>query len=206
MQPGENLLDSTVLITVQMFIWRLLFIVPISVIMHIVCFILFTALLYRCCIGVVASQDQQCFVFMSDDSSCPESWHYWGNSCYRVTETIFTWFKARDECRKLGGVLGVPSSNQEREFIAQLIPTDGMVWIDCNDLEVEGRWKCREGNVEIAYRNWDDGEPNSDTDENCVALTKRWGSKGKWHDVKCDKPIPPLCKMAVRPVLHVWQL
>ena len=84
--------------------------------MYFVFFISFTALLESCCFGEVASQDQQCSTFMSDDSSCPESWHYWGISCYRVTEKTFTWADAKDECRNLGGVLGVPSSDQENEL------------------------------------------------------------------------------------------
>ncbi|XP_071801391.1 uncharacterized protein [Asterias amurensis] len=125
-----------------------------------------------CCFGVVAARDQQCDTFIYENSSCPESWHYWGNSCYNISETTFTWADAKDECRNLGGVLGVPSSDPEHEFIAQLIPTGGTVWLDCTDidvggtgsaerdefgltdLEVEGTLNCRESNVEVAHRNW----------------------------------------------------
>ena len=87
--------------------------------MYAVFLVSFTALLESSCIGVVASQDQQCYTFMYDDSSCPESWHYWGNSCNMITETRFTWSGAKDECRNLGGVLAAPSSDQENEFIVQ---------------------------------------------------------------------------------------
>ena len=55
-----------------------------------------------------------------------------------ITETRFTWADAKDECRNLGGVLGVPSSDPEHEFIAQLIPTGGTVWLDCTDIDVGG--------------------------------------------------------------------
>ncbi|XP_071801392.1 perlucin-like protein [Asterias amurensis] len=140
---------------------------------------------------------------MYDDSSCPESWHYWGTSCYRITEATFTWADAKDECRKLGGVLGVPSSDQENDFTVQLIPLGGAVWIDCNDLDVEGKWKCREGNVEVAYRNWCSGEPNNEDDEECAVLANGWRSERKWHDVKCSRAERALCKIAGRPVLHV---
>ncbi|XP_033635552.1 perlucin-like protein [Asterias rubens] len=143
--------------------------------MNLAFFVSFTALLGSCLFGLVATKDEQCSTFMSDDSSCPESWHYWGNSCYRVTEKTFTWADAKDECRNLGGVLGVPSSDQENEFTVQLIPLDQAVWLDCNDQDVEGRWKCREGNVEVAYRNWFSGEPNNlDGDEDCAVLTNGW--------------------------------
>ena len=65
-----------------------------------------------------------------------------------ITETRFTWSGAKDECRNLGGVLAAPSSDQENDFIAQVVSADWM-WIDCNDLKVEGKLKCREGNVEV---------------------------------------------------------
>ena len=172
--------------------------------MYRVLFVFLAALPDNCCFGVVASTDQECSAFIrSDDSSCPESWHYWGNSCYNITETKFTWADARDECKNLGGVLGVPSSDQENDFTVQLIPLDGAVWIDCNDLDVEGKWKCREGNVEVAYRNWCSGEPNNEDDEDCAVLANGWRNKREWHDVKCSRAESALCKMAGRPVLHV---
>ena len=87
---------------------------------NVVLLVTFTALLDSYCIRVVKSQDQ----------------HYWGISCYKISETKFTWSDARDECKNLGCVLAVPSSDQENEFAAQL--SDGVVWIDCNDQEVGG--------------------------------------------------------------------
>ncbi|XP_033635551.1 alpha-N-acetylgalactosamine-specific lectin-like [Asterias rubens] len=141
---------------------------------------------------------------MYENPSCPESWHYWGNSCYMITETTFTWADAKDECRNLGGVLGVPSSDQENEFILQLVKHKEPVWLDCNDQEVEGNWKCREGNVEVAYRNWYSTEPNNqEGDEDCAALNKGLGNENQWHDGSCSREERALCKMADRPLLHV---
>ncbi|XP_071801390.1 perlucin-like protein [Asterias amurensis] len=177
---------------------------PISVNMYCVFFtFVCTALLDSCCFGVVASRYEQCYTFMYENRSCPEHWHYWGISCYKITEMRFTWADARDECRNLGGVLGVPSSDPEHEFIAQLIPTGGTVWLDCNDIYVEGNWKCREGNVEVAYRNWYFTEPNNKGDEDCAALNNGYGNESQWHDVSCSREERALCKMADRPLLHV---
>ena len=171
--------------------------------MYVVFLVSLTELLFSCYFGVVASQDQQCSTSMSDgDSSCPESWHYWGNSCYVVTETRFTWSDAKRECRNLGGVLGVPSSDQENYFIVNFMPEDSIVWLDCNDLEVEGRWKCREGKVEVAYRNWYDGEPNNQEGEDCAVLATKYAHNRNW-DVSCSRLERALCKIVGRPVLHV---
>ena len=108
---------------------------------------------------------------------------------------------AKDECRNLGGVLGVPSSDQENEFIVTLIPKDENVWLNCNDLDVEGNWKCREGKVEVAYRNWDAGQPD-EYDEDCVAHFTL-GNYNGWHDVDCNSKYVAVCKLAFRPVLRV---
>ncbi|XP_071796384.1 perlucin-like [Asterias amurensis] len=159
------------------------------------------ALLESYCFKVVASQYQQCSTFMSDDPSCPESWHQWGNSCYRVIESRVSLSEARDRCRQLGGVLPVPSSSQEDAFIYTLIPKGELVWLDCNDLELEGRWKCKEGNVEVSYRNWDTGEPNRHN-EHCAVYSGKASHNG-WHDVECNRQEMVICKMAFRPVLHV---
>ena len=173
-----------------------------SINMYVKLLVWLTVLLDSCCFGVVASVDQRCYTFAYNDSSCPESWHYWGNSCYKITEMIFSWEDAKDECRNLGGVLATPSSDQENEFITQLLAV-GMVWIDCNDKDVEGIWECREGNAEVAYRNWYDGEPNNDGDEDC-AVVSIWNNKRQWHDLSCiHRSERAVCKMAGRPVLHV---
>ena len=169
--------------------------------MYVLLLVTFTALLDSSCIRAVVSQDQQCSTFMRDDSTCPESWHYWGISCYKITEAAFTWADAKEECRNLGGVLAALSSNQENEFIAQVVSAD-WIWIDCNDLEVEGIWKCREGNVEVAYINWYSGEPNNAfVGEDCAVIAT-WGNQ-QWHDASCSRKEKAICKMAGRPVLHV---
>ena len=175
----------------------------VSIMLCFVTLIFSTVLLNTSVYGVVASQDQQCFTFMYDDSSCPESWHYWGISCYKITERAFTWSDAKDKCISLGGVLAAPSSDQENEFIVELIPT-GWLWIDCTDLEAEGLWKCREGNVEVSYRNWYSGEPNNKADdEDCAVLLDTLIGRRQWLDVSCNLVKRAICKMTGVPVLHV---
>ena len=84
----------------------------------------------------------------------------------------------------------------------QLIPT-GWLWIDCTDLEIEGRWKCREGNVEVSYRNWYYGEPNNAADAEDCAVLDTWDRRRQWHDVSCNRVERAICKIAGRPVLQL---
>ena len=133
---------------------------------------------------VKAVQSQVCYTFVD---SCPASWHHWGNSCYRLTDSSFHWSSARDECIKLGGILAVPRSLEENDLIVTLIPDGKNAWIDCNDLETEGIWECREGNMEVTYRNWDDGQPNNNQ-QHCAYISRYWGSQHQWHDIAlCHK-------------------
>ena len=166
--------------------------------------ILASALLDSCYFKRVASQETQCFTFMSHHSSCPESWHHWGDSCYRITDSNVLWSNAGDECGKLDGVLAAPSSSQENNVILDLIENNEEVWIDCNDLEVEGTWECKEGNVEVSYRNGGDGEPNNYLgNEHCALISKMYGNRRQWLDGTCDMRYSAVCKVPRKPILHV---
>ena len=134
-------------------------------------------------------QSQKCYMFVP---TCPASWHQWRDSCYQVTEKSFTWEEAGEQCLTLGGVLAVPSNLQENDFMMTLISTNA--WIGCDDIEIEGEWECREGDLVVTYRNWDSGQGKRSSFEDCAAFSKRYGSKGQWHDFPCSNPKPAVCK------------
>ena len=160
-----------------------------------------SALLSCFVIQVVAVQSQVCYTFVDP---CPASWHHWGNSCYMVTDSSFPWSSARDECIKFGGILAVPRSLEENDFIATLIPDGKNAWIDCNDLETEGIWECREANMEVTYRNWGNGQPNNRYDqEHCAYISRYWGSRRQWYDEHCDTNHLAVCKQGTRPLIHI---
>ena len=168
---------------------------------------LLAALLSCFVIQVVAVQSQGCYTFVD---SCPASWHHWGNSCYRVTDSSFPWSSARDECIKLAGILAVPRSLEENDFIVTLIPDGKNAWINCNDLDTEGIWECREGNMEVSYRNWDVsnvwfyyGHQPDEGYQKCVCISREWGSRRQWHDYYCNTNQLAVCKQGTRPLLHI---
>ena len=52
----------------------------------------------------------------------------------------------------MGGVMVVPQSDSETQFLLQLMPEPAgvegsWIWIDCNDLEVEGRSNFSNSNI-----------------------------------------------------------
>ena len=66
--------------------------------------------------------------------ACPPAWNQWEDKCYNAT-TSLTWFDAREECIKMGGVLVVPQSEEETSFLVKIQP---QFWINCDDLHTEG--------------------------------------------------------------------
>ena len=118
---------------------------------------------------------------------CPPEWHHWGTSCYLATQTNFTWWSARAECAKLGGILAVPSSLEENDFIVDdVIPDGERALIDCNDQATEGTWVCEEGGVEVSYRNWEAWESSNVGSEDCGIISRMYGTGRKWHDYHCS--------------------
>ncbi|XP_022107983.1 C-type lectin domain family 4 member E-like [Acanthaster planci] len=94
----------------------------------------------------------------------------------------------------MGSVLVMPQSQEETEFLLNLIY---YFWINCNDIEVEGSWECKDGTTDVKYRNWRAGEPGfSGIWEDCAATDK----KG-WNDVPCSDLSPVICERPT-PRLH----
>ena len=72
----------------------------------------------------------------SAKGTCPNDWHQWGDNCYKVIEKR-PWSEARDECVRIGGVMAAPNTLDEDAHILKL--TSVKTWINCNDLETEGK-------------------------------------------------------------------
>ncbi|XP_038058758.1 asialoglycoprotein receptor 2-like [Patiria miniata] len=112
--------------------------------------------------------------------ACPPPWIQWGGKCYRAIMNPLTWAEAKDECIKMGGVLAVPQSQEETDFLMRLVPT--RFWINCNNFEEEGIWKCLDLTDEVEFMNWAAKQPdNHGGNEDCVELFR----SGKWNDLPC---------------------
>ncbi|XP_038054632.1 snaclec convulxin subunit beta-like [Patiria miniata] len=106
--------------------------------------------------------NEMCKASIGHGWACPPTWYQWGRKCYKamITERM-TWSEAKEECIKKGSVLVVPHSHEETDFLMRLVPENSKIWINCNDLEEEGTWKCQDGTDEEEYRNWSQGEPDN---------------------------------------------
>ncbi|XP_038075101.1 lactose-binding lectin l-2-like isoform X2 [Patiria miniata] len=128
--------------------------------------------------------NEMCKASIGHGWACPPTWYQWGRKCYKAITERLTWSEAKQECIKMGSVLVVPQSQEETEFLLQLVPSEPSgFWINCNDLEEEGAWKCQDGTDEVEYRNWFPGQPDNRGEEDCALVIM---PAAIWNDASCD--------------------
>ena len=74
---------------------------------------------------------------------CPSTWIQWGGNCYKSTGQALNWTQSKEECVQMGGIMVVPQSERETQFLLQFMPAEAgawgaWIWIDCNDIQVQG--------------------------------------------------------------------
>ena len=100
-------------------------------------------------IGRTSGQDETCAASIPGVSGipgvCPSTWIQWEGNCYKATGQALTYTQAREECVQMGGMMVVPQSDSETQFLLQFMPEAAGEWgswilIDCNDIQVEGKY------------------------------------------------------------------
>ena len=125
---------------------------------------------------------------------CPQDWVLHGNSCYHVIDTpTLKWSDARTTCQNLGGDLAIIRSQDENNFVRDLINQqtvqDRGAWIGLYrkaDHDNKFYW-IDDTPLAGQYSAWASGEPN-DQAEKCVHILLTGSKKkyGKWNDNKCN--------------------
>ncbi|XP_070535732.1 macrophage mannose receptor 1-like [Ptychodera flava] len=70
---------------------------------------------------------------------------------------------------------------------------DMLVWLGMNDLRTEFTYEWSDM-TEVTYTKWNNGEPNSNGDEDCVDMYVSGGLAGYWNDDGCSKAFRSVCK------------
>ena len=127
---------------------------------------------------------------------CPQDWALHGNSCYHVIDTpTLNWSDARTTCQNLGGDLAIIRSEDENNFIIDILNKqqriqDWGAWI--------GLYRSKDDNMFYwiddtplagQYSAWASGKPDSQ-DEKCanIFITGSSRKKGNWDDLTCALP------------------
>ena len=128
---------------------------------------------------------------------CPSGWEDFEDYCYLVSSSLKSWSEAQAYCRSLGGELVKINSQEENEFVLNLVRDQAasvkQVWIGMS-WDSNGQdhfWS--DGSVPV-FENWANGEPNGFAFEPCTQMyTARANSvnlpnraSGRWNDIPCS--------------------
>jgi len=95
---------------------------------------------------------------------------------YLLIEEYKTWFDAKTDCESRGGHLVTISSQEENDFVINLIGPNS-IWIGLTDESIEGSWEWVTGEP-VTYTNWSQDEPNDAGEGEDYAEME----DGNWND------------------------
>ncbi|KAI4879714.1 hypothetical protein NFI96_013867 [Prochilodus magdalenae] len=84
-------------------------------------------------------------------------------------------------CVSLGGHLASVHSSEEYSFIQSLVG-NSQAWLGATDVAQVGVWVWTDGSA-FDYINWNSGEPNGGTNENCLMMNY---IQVNWNDFPCE--------------------
>ncbi|XP_066572123.1 ladderlectin isoform X2 [Amia ocellicauda] len=111
----------------------------------------------------------------SDDVqiTCSPGWTSFDERCFQYFSDQKDWSDAEGHCLSMGGNLASVHSEQEHNFLKQLVKTSDTkqnpAWIGGNDCQQEGVWRWSDG-TNWDFTKWNSGEPNNAESENCLSV------------------------------------
>jgi len=138
---------------------------------------------------------------------CPEGYTLLGNGCYRFVVSGAgapgTWFDAEADCADdgYGTHLIVVTSLTEAQFADQIAGAGTAdFYIGATDLVTEGTWLTVANEPQV-FLDWDVGEPNNGTSQNCVLLA----NGDVMSSAVCDNSDDYVCEYdGIPPVPAAW--
>ena len=141
----------------------------------------------------------------------PVNGHY-----YQLVEIYpgLNWYEAKAaaealEHNRMPGYLAAITTEQEEDFVVSSFPQilPNYVWLGANDEALEGwfQWITGESVYGIGiggmYANWDPGEPNGGTSENCLDFADGYV---QWNDESCERSLNFYLVEYSAPILHTF--
>lgn len=102
---------------------------------------------------------------------------------YKVYNEQSSWEDAAAFCQSVGGHLATITSAEENTFLYDYLVSLGLngAYFGFSDVNIEGEWAWCTGE-EIAFTNWDSGEPNNEGRKEHYGLFDFSHNNGKWND------------------------
>ncbi|XP_062977606.1 low affinity immunoglobulin epsilon Fc receptor-like [Elgaria multicarinata webbii] len=126
----------------------------------------------------------------SINNSCPTKWKMWGGNCYYFSMAKKSWTEALWYCINNRAHLLSIWSDAEEDFLINNLDNSSIYWLGVTDLEMEGKWRWREGGQTASTSFWDIGQPQRSEDKNCGVIHPN----GTWASAMCSLPYHWICK------------
>ena len=118
--------------------------------------------------------------------------HHFNGHIYRAFDMSLTWHEAKAYCEGSGGHLATITSQEEQDFIEQLLQegTKNCYWLGATDEKIEGQWEWVTGEP-FTYTNWRRGQPDNTNGIEHYLMIYRvnfplGGYPGTWNDIAQD--------------------
>ncbi|XP_060559415.1 lectin-like [Ruditapes philippinarum] len=130
--------------------------------------------------------------------ACDNGWVPFGSSCYKYFTDRKTWSQAKTYCESQKSHLTIVMSTEENNFLkAELrkhhLDKLDQVWMDGDDLKVEGSFVWANTGEEFEITDWGPNEPNQNGgNEHCLTFFAHYNFQ--WNDEHCDSTFGFLCE------------
>lgn len=86
-----------------------------------------------------------------------------------------------------------PRSIEEANYMWQIgkIERLSYLWVACNDMDIEGNWRCEGHGESVMFIEWATGEPNAYGNEDCAFMEVHKSSSV--YDGSCEGPAKAVC-------------
>ncbi|XP_062607489.1 low affinity immunoglobulin epsilon Fc receptor-like [Saccostrea cucullata] len=124
--------------------------------------------------------------------TCKNGWKRFRGHCYREFVQKLDWFGAQMFCRLQKATLVRIDNKEENEWLVKTFSKE-QLWLDLNDLSVEGRWRFFTTGKPVIYTNWMPRQPDS-VGEDCAHMNYPGYKKGQWNDRECGVKLRFICE------------
>nr|XP_008115669.1 PREDICTED: low affinity immunoglobulin epsilon Fc receptor isoform X2 [Anolis carolinensis] len=122
-------------------------------------------------------------------NSCPTKWAMKEKNCYYFSTEKKNWTDALWHCVNQESDLVSIWSDEEQSFLKDNLNASTH-WLGMTDIETDGKWRWKEGNLHVSTAFWDKGEPERSQEKNCGIIQPN----GRWSSAVCSLYHHWICK------------
>ncbi|XP_062830016.1 CD209 antigen-like protein A isoform X3 [Anolis carolinensis] len=122
-------------------------------------------------------------------NSCPTKWAMKEKNCYYFSTEKKNWTDALWHCVNQESDLVSIWSDEEQSFLKDNLNALTH-WLGMTDIETDGKWRWKEGNLHVSTAFWDKGEPERSQEKNCGIIQPN----GRWSSAVCSLYHHWICK------------